>query len=533
MNDLITAVVSSVKAMLEGLFAALAEQDKKIFSLSERVAAIEDGVPVDPPIEEPPAPDPDPAPIPDPNPDPEPNPLPDLGEVEIVSVGSLIPGQKGKFEAIVSSSLKVATVEFFLNGASVNVEKQFRYESSPTIPKTEFEMSVKVAFVGGSAQIVGSKVFVPIELPSTGGGGGTPDPDPIPSPDTGIEVFDAFIASADGAWYDFSAGTSGFSDGYITEAQIKVPFNASDAFIGLKYNNTRFKFESQVPEMGDIPALLLYTPPGANNSNFQERVSIPKTKDVDYAPGSEIAVAYDFFLLGTAAKTGNVDTDIRTYHVEGHVKRNGLQSFGSRPGPGSNPGSDGEGNEFVLMSQYDADTFSNNFPFGNKGDQTDRPEGFTTFDMVGTYEGPFSTSSDEYTKHRMIMAIGIYGHDVTDYDYQSQAFPCYPGTNIRMTFAPNQLYEMRYLIGMNTVTGGVSNSDGYLRWWIRTPGVNGGDWFLALALDNRDWSGNVPMKMANLGLGCYYGGNGKGYYLNDGATANGLWFTKAAAHYKA
>ena len=469
----------------------------------------------------------DPTPV---EPDPVDPPADDI-TVEIVSRGSLTPGAKGLFEAVVSDYSNVATVDFFLNGKKVHTEKQHKYEYEPTIPSTEFEMSVQVNFNNGKAQIAGSKVFVPVSAPPVGGGGGG---DPTPTPGTGIEEYDALVAAADETWYDFNAASSGLSDGFVSETAIKGQFNASDAFMGLKYNNTRYKFESQVPEMGNIPGLLLFTPPGANNANFQERVSIPKTKDVDYTPGREVAVAMDFFFLSAANKTGNVDVDIRTYNTEPHVKRNGLQSFQKRPGAGTNPVGDGGGCEFVLMSQYDAETFANNFPYGNKGDQygLELPQGVTTFDLNGTYEGPFDVNSPAYTRDRMILACGIYGHDVTDYNFQSQAFPCYPGTNIRMTFAPDTLYEMRWAVGMNSVSNGVSNQDGYFRWWIRNENVNGGDWFLACQLNNRDWTGNVPMLLANLGNGCYYGGNGKGYYLNDGATANGLWFTKSSAHVK-
>lgn len=464
------------------------------------------------------------------DPDPVDPPADDI-TVEIVSRGSLTPGAQGLFEAVVSDYSDVATVDFFLNGQKVHTERVHKYEYEPTIPSTEFEMSVQVNFNNGKAQIAGSKVFVPVSAPPVGGGGGG---DPTPTPGTGIEEYDALVAAADETWYDFNAASSGLSDGFVSETAIKGQFNASDAFMGLKYNNTRYKFESQVPEMGNIPGLLLFTPPGANNANYQERVSIPKTKDVDYTPGREVAVAMDFFFLSAANKTGNVDVDIRTYNTEPHVKRNGLQSFENRPNSGSNPVPNGGGCEFVLMSQYDAETFINNFPYGNKGDQygLELPQGETIFDMQGIYEGPFDVNSPAYTRDRMILACGIYGHDVTDYDFQSQAFACYPGTNIRMTFAPDTLYEMRWTVGMNTVSNGVSNQDGYFRWWIRNENVNGGEWFLACQLNNRDWTGNVPMLLANLGNGCYYGGNGKGYYLNDGATANGLWFTKSSAHVK-
>ncbi len=480
-----------------------------------------------------------PTPPTDPGTGPEPDPVtpepvtPGAITAEIVSRGRLTPGARSLFEVVVSDPSQVQAVEISLNGTLVQVERAFKYEATITVPNTEFTMSAKVLLKNGAAALAASKVFVPVTVtpPPTGGGG---EPEPLPG--TSVAEWDNFVASADGTWFDFDANTSNMADGYQSNtATLRSEFGASTEFIGMKYNGSRFKFESAVPEMGNIPALLMYTPPGANNANFQERVSVPKDDDKDYTPGRQIALATDFFFLPTAAKTGNVDTDIRTYWVEGHVKRNGLQTFGDQPGPGTNPVPDGQGCEFVTMSQYDAGTFSNNFPRGDKGDPyglLSRPEGFTTFDMAGTYEGPFSTSSDTYTKHRMILACGIYGHFITDYDYQSQAFPCYPGTNIRMTFAPGVRYRMRWLIGTNTVTNGVSNSDGYFRWWIQAPNVNNGEWFLACFLDNIDCTGNVPMLFANWGIGQYYGGQGKGYYLANGTLGNGLWFTKHAAHYK-
>lgn len=348
-----------------------------------------------------------------------------------------------------------------------------------------------------------------------------------------ISTWNSFVQNSDGSWYEFDASNTNLSNGFVSESDIENAFNASDAFMGLKYKNTRFKFESNVPEMG-IPGLLAFTPTGANNANYQERIAVPKSKDKDYTPAREVAVRMDYFLINPgASKAGNVDTDIRTYYPEPHVKRNGLSTHISRPGPGTNPVPDGKGCEFVLLSQYGPNTYNNNFPYGNKGDVYGQslPQGFTTFDLTGQYES-FNPNSNTYRKDRTVFAVGLYAHDVTDYSYQSQIYPCYPGTNIRLTFPSNELIQNRFLIGLNTTTNGVSNQDGYFHWWIKIPSINNGQWFLAATLTGRDFTGNVAMNLANLGIGQYNGGNGKGYYLDDGKTANGLWYSNMSVYYK-
>lgn len=356
--------------------------------------------------------------------------------------------------------------------------------------------------------------------------------------------FDTFVTNADGEWYDFDAATTTITDGYVPQSTMEAEFNASSGFIGLQYQGSRFKFESAVPEMGNIPALLLFSPPGTNGANFIERVSIPKDKDVDFTPGREVAVEMSYFFIdppgGNSDKnaTGDdtIDTpvDIRTYSLEPHVKRNGISTFGNQPGDGTNPGADGAGAEFVLLSGYPLDSFSNNFPYGDKGDQygLERPEGFTAFDVNGVHEPAFSLTSSAHLNDRQVVAVGLYAHDVTDYNYQSQIYPCYPNTNIRLTVPKDELIENKFLIGLNTVTGGVSNSDGYFKWYMRVPSINGGAWFLAATLTNRDFTGDVAMNFGNLSIGEYHGGNGAGYYLNSGATGNGLWFTKMAVSYQ-
>lgn len=348
-----------------------------------------------------------------------------------------------------------------------------------------------------------------------------------------VSEWDNFVSTSDGSWYQFDAANTGIPNGFVSETNIKNAFNASDAFMGLKYNNTRFKYESTVPEMG-IPGLLAFTPTGANNANYQERIAVPKTKDKDYTPAREVAVRMDYFLVHPgSSKTNNVAQDIRTYYPEPHVKRNGLSTYLEQPGPGSNPGPSGEGCEFVLLSQYGPDTYTNNFPYGNKGDVYGQslPQGFTTFDLNGTYES-FDPKSPVYTQDRTVFAVGVYAHDVTDYNYQSQIYPCYPGTNIRLTVPSGELIQNRFLIGLNTVTNGNSNKDGYFHWWMKIPSINNGQWFLAATLVNRNFSGDLAMQMANLGIGQYNGGNGKGYYLNDGKTANGLWYSNMSVYYK-
>lgn len=366
--------------------------------------------------------------------------------------------------------------------------------------------------------------------------------DSVVVPSTGTEDYittiaeaNSFISNKTGSWYEFEASSSGLSTGMVDEAGMRTLLNASDSFVGLSSaSSTRHYFESQVSEMSNIPGLLQYYDSGANSANFYERISIPKSKDVDYVDATEVCAEIDFFFLDGTTKTGTVSTDRRTYRPDPHTKRNGLTTSVNQPGPGDNPGSDGNGFEAVLMSQYAPDTFNNNFPFGNKGDEFAYELGVanTTFDLSGTYES-FSTSSDEYTKRRMILAIGLYATDIdSDYEYQVQTFPCYPGTNIRMTFEPDTLYKMKYVIGMNTVTDGVSNGDGYLRWFIQSPGINNGDWFLASYLNNKNWTGNVEMQLRNLPLGIYYGGSGSGEYLDNGNTANGIWYSKFATHYK-
>lgn len=348
-----------------------------------------------------------------------------------------------------------------------------------------------------------------------------------------ISEWDNFVSSADGSWYQFDAATTKLSDGYVAEEDIKTVFNASDAFLGLKYKDTRFKFESTVPELG-IPGLLCYTPTGANNANYLERVSVPRTKDKDYTPAREVAVRMDYFLVHPgSSKTNDVEEDIRTYYPEPHVKRNGLQTYLEQPASGSNPGPDGEGAEFVLLSQYGPDTYTNNFPYGNKGDVygLSLPQGYTTFDLSGTYES-FDPKAPTYTQDRTVFAVGVYSHDVTDYNYQSQIYPCYPNTNIRLTFPAGELIQNRFLIGLNTTSNGVSNQDGYFHWWLKIPSINNGQWFLAATLVNRDFTGDLAMQFANLGIGQYNGGNGKGYYLDDGKTANGIWFNNMSVYYK-
>ena len=347
-----------------------------------------------------------------------------------------------------------------------------------------------------------------------------------------ISVWDSFVANADGSWYEFDVNTANLPQGYVDPSIVQQKFNASDAFVGLRYKNTRFKYEANVPEVG-MPGMLVFTPTGAANKNFQERVAIPRTKDKDYTPAREVAVRMDYFLVNNGPKTGNLETDLRTYHPEPHVKRNGLSTYFDQPGPGTNPVPDGQGAEFVLLSQYGPDTYQNNFPKGNKGDVYGQslPQGFTTFDLTGQYE-TFNPNSTTYTQDRTVFAVGVYAHDVTDYDYQSQIYPCYPGTNIRLTVPSNQLIQNRFLVGLNTVTNGKSNKDGYFRWWMRIPSINNGQWFLAASLDNRDFTGDVAMQLANLGLGQYNGGNGKGYYLDDGTVGNGIWFQNMSAYYR-
>jgi hypothetical protein len=359
----------------------------------------------------------------------------------------------------------------------------------------------------------------------------------VAPPVVGIQEVEDFITNSDGSWYNFDASTTSLTDGFVSENDMKAQFNASSAFMGLKYNNTRFKFESTVPEMG-IPALLLYAPEGTNGANFVERVAIPNNKDVDFTPAREVCVKMNYFFIppvgGNSNKTGVIDTDIRTFSLEPHVKRNGITTYLDQPGPGDNPGPAGNGFEAVLLSTYDLQTFANNYPFGDKGDQygLERPEGFTTFDTAGTYEGPFSLSSPIYLNDRQPVAVGLYASDVEDYEFQSQVYPCYPGTNIRLTVPKGELIENSFLIGMNTVTSSVSNNDGYFKWYMKVPSINGGVPFLAAELTNRNFTGNVEMLLANLGIGEYHGGNGAGYYLNNGADSNGLWFTKMAVYYK-
>lgn len=348
-----------------------------------------------------------------------------------------------------------------------------------------------------------------------------------------VSEWDNFVSTSDGSWYQFDANNTGIPNGFVSETDIKSAFNASDAFMGLKYNSTRFKYESVVPEMG-IPGLLAFTPTGANNANYQERIAVPKTKDKDYTPAREVAVRMDYFMVHPGgSKTNNVAQDIRTYYPEPHVKRNGLSSYLEQPGPGSNPGPTGEGCEFVLLSQYGPNTYDNNFPYGNKGDVYGQslPQGFTTFDLSGVYES-FDTKSTTYTKDRTIVAVGVYAHDVTDYNYQSQIYPCYPNTNIRLTIPAEELIQNRFLIGLNTVSNGVSNKDGYFHWWMKIPSINNGQWFLAATLVNRNFTGDLAMQMANLGIGQYNGGNGKGYYLDDGKTANGFFYSNMSVYYK-
>lgn len=358
------------------------------------------------------------------------------------------------------------------------------------------------------------------------------------------DSFSSFVSQSDGQWFNMNMNVSneGFLDEMpVSESTLVSILSGSTGFIGEDNppSYTRFRYET-VSEMNELGALLMGTPTLSAGGNFVQRIAIPNQKDQDYNDkiGKWVAVEIDWFTLPGVSKSGDPAVDERTYASEPHVKRNGLTTFGSQPAAGTNPQEDGAGAEFVLQSLYFSGTFNNNDGLGDKGDLyglLTRPEGSTSFDSSGLYE-TFSVSDPVWRDNRQIFAVGVYGKFVTDYNYQSQIYPCYSGTNLRLTFPPNTLHRMKYLIKLNTTssvgTGSVSNNDGMFRWWIESDAFNGGQPFLAAYLDDIDVTGTSSMKWGNIALGQYNGGSGITQYLDEGRLANGIWYNRYKVSYK-
>lgn len=469
-NSLRDAMLDWIEGIESGIADALAAQAKIDEEQNKQIAeifGIINGEPIDPPI------------------DPPIN--PELGEVEIVANAQLIPGTRVQFEAIVSTSLDIETVEFFLNGVLVNVERNFKYESNILIPEKDFEVSVRVSFKNGQSQILqGGKVFAPVELPTGGGGGGGGVTAPERTPIT-PNAYSVFAAEKTGNWFSWNAQDLATGD-YDKDA-LKTLYNSSDEKIGNP--SIRAHVES-VPELGGVKAMNVFG--NEDSDNFTNRLSVPD--NFEYPGAAAIGVKFGMVRF-PHNETGVAATDRRTYKPF-HWKGFGAQPVGGPPPSGNtvgNPVQEAAKCEFVLVSDYDFNAVSGT----GKGDQMAVELGTAT-------SFPLEVSSDSGNYY--YQAVGLYAHDVTDYKYQSQIFPLTPDaqgamTNVRLAFNFSEKYDHEFIIEPNTFVDGVDQEDGQFIWVITNANLNGGQPFVAAKLTGRSFTTGGPVVFARGGIGWY------------------------------
>ncbi len=195
-----------------------------------------------------------------------------------------------------------------------------------------------------------------------------------------------------------------------------------------------------------------------------------------------------------------------------HAKHWGGVSLGGVGATGGNPQTDGAFE--AVFTTYGMRTFINGY--NAKGD-------FPTVAAVSGASGAFATVPDisgvygpvadfagsaSYL-NRWANGIGIYAHDSRlQFNFEEMIFPCYSGTNVRVTFETGHQYEHRIWIKLNTP----NQNNGELQWWLK---IDNADFFLARHLNDVDWRGNSSEGFKDDGFIFFAGGFGSGWSWGD------------------
>lgn len=415
--------------------------------------------------------------------DPPADPVDPTGEISIFSKGSLTPGTSGVFEATMEGvDLKeVDKVEFFVNDQFENTEKNSPFESWPTIPDSDFTVSVVFTLDDGGVAS-GTQSFV-VEAAA-------PPADPVvgtPPSEVSVEAYDQFVDEADGQWFGWKG--SDLSLGAYNGEALKTLYNGQDQKTG---NPSTRAVVEDVPEFGGVRMMNVFG--NQNSSNFSNRLAIPKSGE--YQPGSQVAIKMVKGYL-KHNQTGNASVDRRTYKPF-HWKGYGIQPVGGPPPSGNTVGNPVQAAgkcEFVLNSHYSFNAIKGT----NKGDQTAVELGQPT-----SYGSAVLANPGAYYFEQ----VGLYAHDVTDYKYQSQIFPTVPDadgnmTTERLAFNYGEVYQHFFIIKGNTFVNGVDQKDGEFIWILQNDNLNGGEPFVTAKLTNRSFTIGQPVQFARGGMGMY------------------------------
>ena len=415
-------------------------------------------------------------------------------------------------------------VEIFVDGNLNNIERKHPYEGIFT-PGAEGQVKIGViAFDGKGLESEIAEILINIEeaiVPDPVEPGEPVDP---PAPPLGNDDLLNLIDRVRGSTkYDmwFNVDGSEVPEGLVSEEKINSLYNGDEAFIGKNWRVEGTRLEDGTPTIN-------YWHTDDHRGNFFNRLSIPKAKD--YSRADEL-LSYMYLYFGSNPRSGNEEVDKLGHFPDKHAKGSGLQTIFGPPPSGNtvgNPVQMDKNAEFTLLSFY-GPQMTKNGRYA-KGDQTglSLPEGFTDFDYEGKQMEEVDFNSDDFNSRYRIWGIGVYAADVTDQKYQSQIYPCFPGTNIRylvpigdinrkikswVYLRPNTFTEIAWDSEGNP-TQLSDDKNGELIWFLEDPGVNGGEPWAAAHLKNRSFTRGGQMELSRAGIGLYHNSNDPIPYAN-------------------
>ena len=194
-------------------------------------------------------------------------------------------------------------------------------------------------------------------------------------------------------------------------------------------------------------------------------------------------------------------------------------NLGSVGSTGNNPQT-ADGVCEVVFTSYGIKTLQNNsYDLNSKGDFGSWETGVTTIDTTGVYNPVLDINNFAHYSNYWFLGWGVYAHDTRqNYQYQNMLYPVWPGTNKRILFTVNTLYELRWMVTLNDP--GVRNGKFYAEMRIKyspnslPPGIVLNEWFVIRSLTDVDWIGNSTNKWTDTGFG-FFAGGGNGSSFGD------------------